>query len=319
MEDPQINKYRKIGFFVSFGVLVLCMAISFIMLRDILKGPHLLTVRFENVGTLILQEPVAMDGVEIGRVAKIKYSEDAALVSLEFYKRIELPEDSKIINFNHSLMGSRMVFVYRGESDVNMDFSEIQNGVFEEGIAEMLHKTNQVLEMVLKYQQVVTQLKEGGEDVRSIQAIFEETLMPILAAYRQNMANALALEKYVTDKVQQANELTTTLRELVGTSQEALGDWTEKTSGYLNLVDAALNDVDTLTSQSMDLVLKVSEGDNYIHDVIYKRDLFEKVEALNKSLNQIVVLLKAEGITDIINFWKNVHILGSNPSKKIRP
>jgi len=316
VENNNESKFRKIGFTVSFFVLLAILIISFYMARDLIRGPHLLKVNFNNVGTLILQEPVSMDGVEVGRVHKIEYTPTHALVTLEFYRRIEIPKDSKIINFNHSLMGSRMIFIYRSKSSQNMDFTVVQKGHFEEGIAEMLHKTELILNMVEEFKNFALRYYQGNDSTTSFVEIFEKKIMSSIMNYRKSLINVLEMEKYIVDRIKKIEEITKNFRSITKITGKNVRMVTEESDIYMAKIDSLLLDVNDMVLQAEKLIVFITKGENVVHDIIYKRALFEKIEALNRSLNNVVLILQAEGITEIINFWKNVHILGTNPTKK---
>jgi len=319
VENINENKFRIVGFIVSFLVLIFIFVLTFIMVQDLIRGPHLLKVNFTNVGTLILQEPVSMDGVEVGRVHKIEYTPENALVTLEFYQRIELPNDSKIINFNHSLMGSRMIFIYQGKSLQKMDFSEVQIGHFEEGIAEMLHKTEMVLNLVTDLKELALKLQIGNDSTTSLVEIYNEKLIPAISHYRKSLIDVIKMEKYIVDRIKKIEKITKNFRIITTIANTNAVMLTKESNVYLAKIDSLLMDAQKLVNDAENLIIFISQGENVVHNFIYKKTLFEKIEALNNSLNNVVIILRAEGITDIINFWKNVHILGTNPTKKNNP
>ena len=85
--------------------------------------------RFENVGTLKERAPVAMSGVTIGRVTKVKFDGDAleAVVTLVIDSKYDsIPDDSDASILTAGLLGSQYIGLQPGGSETYLeDGSEI--------------------------------------------------------------------------------------------------------------------------------------------------------------------------------------------------
>ena len=325
------NIYRKIGFVAWFSILLAVLAVCFILALDVWKGPHLLKVSFPNVGTLILQEPVLLHGVNVGLVAGIEYTRvpnpdfpeaakdstrEAALVTIEFDKRLKLPRDSKIINFNHSMMGARLIFIEMGKDSEDMDFDEIQEGIFREGIAEMLHKTVKLLHLVQRYQKLLTALSEGTDSTVSVFEFYDNSFKPFFEKYSLFVDEMLQSGEETKARVEMAKKYTGQLASFSSIVETGLLEIAGKTEFLLREIGDALEAVDRMAEKIKAQVALMSREESVLRKLIYERDLFESLKKLNNSLNAVVKVLHREGVKDVIDFWENVHILGRNPSKR---
>ncbi|MBF0429731.1 MAG: MCE family protein [Fibrobacteria bacterium] len=308
--------YRKLGYITCFVVLIVTSVVSLKMASDLLKGPHLVKVQFANVGTLIPQEPVSMDGVNVGEVADIQYAPEAAIVTLEFYKRLSIPKDSRILNFNHSLMGARMIFIERGSSPEPMDFNTLQQGSFDNGIAEMLHQAEALLTMVLKYREVAELFALGKDSVVSFPHFFNKTLRPFFKDLNQTLTDINDVEKDLKEKANLALKFSKEITTLINSNKNTIPDMTRKTQKVLLTTAKILEQTDSLMIKVKENVKLITEDDNLAHKLIYQKEAFKTLEALNNSLNSLVLLLRAEGLSGLINFWTNVNIIGTNPTQK---
>ncbi|MFC1585901.1 MlaD family protein [Fibrobacterota bacterium] len=322
--------YRKTGFITWFSVLLAIIAVCFILALDVMKGPNLLKVSFPNVGTLILQEPVSMDGVQIGEVAAIEYttvanpdypeaSDDStienALVTLELYKRQKLPEDSRIVNFNHSLMGARMIFIQRGESGKNMDVSKIQRGYFDEGVAEMLHKAEELLNLVRKYHNIVIMLDQGTDSTISLSEFYQGKLRPFFQKYTGYLEEMAKVEKQIMEKVEIANRSASKFASFAEKLADDFPEMVKKTEALLNQMETGMKIVEELMDGIHAQMAQLEKDDNIMNKLVYQRDIFEDLKKLNEKLNILVSFIRGDGISDIINFWENIHIMGPNPTR----
>ncbi len=308
--------YRKIGYITCFAILIVLLLISIFMGKDLSKGPNTLLVKFSNVGTLIPHDPVLMAGVTIGRVSGIRYVPGTALVTLELYKRLKIPKDSRIINFNHSLMGERLIQFERGASKIPMDFSLIQEGHFEPGIAEMLHEADKIVDMVKRYNSVALQLKNGNDSTASMITIYHNEILPFLAKFSGFLEELTVIEGMVTDK---ADMLVFYMEQLSVLTNKAHNQVPKLLSQSQNAVMGLARAADTIavSVEALNRQLdEVNRKGTLANDLVYEREIFEMLKKLNISLNTFVQILKAEGLADIINFWRNVHLMGRNPTKK---
>ena len=110
------------------------------------------TVLFPNVGTLQLGDPVMVNGVKKGTVARVSLHGERVAVVIDLDKEVTLTETSRITVQNIGLMGERMVGIllgkggkpYRpnGKGKNNVTYIE---GYFDTGIAEAMGMIGTVL------------------------------------------------------------------------------------------------------------------------------------------------------------------------------
>jgi ABC-type transporter Mla subunit MlaD len=326
-----VNTYRKAGFIACFAILLAALGAILILMFDVMRGPHLLKVRFPNVGTLILQEPVAMGGVQVGDVVGIEYTRspnpdypenspdsliEAALVTLELYKRLKIPKDSRITNFNHSMMGARMILIEVGESSEHMDLNEYQQGYFIEGIAEKMHRAVDLLQLVQRNQEVFNDLRYGTDTTESFQEIYNNTLKPFFNEYAIKIEEMKIAAYKMNRRADQAAALTGKVSNLAQKMGRGIPKMVENTDSLLNDIQVVLNMVGENMQAIESSIELLTKEDNFAHRLIYQRDIFESLKKINQGLNTLILFVKKEGLSDIISFWQNVHILGRNPTKK---
>ncbi len=315
------NHYRKTGFITCFILLSVLMAVSYLMVRDVVKGPHLLKVRFDNVGTLIPQEPVSYTGVNVGEVAKIEYQRDAALVTLEFYNRLDLPQDSRIINYNHSMMGARMIFIEKGSSQVNMDFTKPQRGIFEPGIAEMLHKADSLPIFVKNYRDLFRKAKAGESLSASlnIEAKYHQSFVPFIGDYLNILTSMDTLVNKTLHHALVFEKHSQSIKSIIHQVSNKKNGLLKGTQTLFTEVEYQVENMNTLIQSVQNILDKINDPKTITYNLIQKKELIEKLQTVNQSLKALITLLEVEGISDIISLWKNVHFFGSNPTKKGTP
>jgi len=102
-----------VGLFVVAGMaalFMLAMKVSNISTLNDENG-YEVTAYFENVGGLKVRSPVTASGVNVGRVADIRYDDKLfeALVTLKLNRNYHLPVDSSASIFTSGLLGEQYV------------------------------------------------------------------------------------------------------------------------------------------------------------------------------------------------------------------
>jgi len=134
MSNMRISRSIEIwvGFFVAIGfVAMFFLSMQVSNLSSISGEPgYDITASFENVGSLKVRAPVAMAGVDIGRVTAIDFDpksfEAVVTMSIES-KYSELPSDSNASILTAGLLGEQYVGLEPGgEEELLEDGSEIE-------------------------------------------------------------------------------------------------------------------------------------------------------------------------------------------------
>lgn len=119
------------GLFALLGVGALFFLTTQTTGGDDFKASEVYTVtaRFQNVGSLKTRAPVAMAGVTIGRVTKIRFDPqllDAEVMMVIDSRYDQIPDDSDASILTAGLLGSQYIGLQPGGSDIYLeDGSEI--------------------------------------------------------------------------------------------------------------------------------------------------------------------------------------------------
>jgi len=113
-----------VGVFVVAGLaalFMLAMKVSNISTLSDDNG-YEVTAYFENVGGLKVRSPVTASGVNVGRVADIRYDDKLfeALVTLKLDRNYQLPVDSSASIFTSGLLGEQYVGLEPGGATDNL-------------------------------------------------------------------------------------------------------------------------------------------------------------------------------------------------------
>jgi phospholipid/cholesterol/gamma-HCH transport system substrate-binding protein len=132
------NIELKVGLLVLAGAAIVILAIW--LAKGYQYGREFYTVSalFPEVGALASGDPVAVSGVNMGKVKRLVLHEGQVLVTLELSTEVVLKEDASFIVKNIGLMGERFVAVRTGASPTPLDLSRPAAGSVDAGIPEVM-------------------------------------------------------------------------------------------------------------------------------------------------------------------------------------
>ncbi len=307
------NRARLVGYIVillSLGIFLWGISV---LKSGILFPHHRIQVAFPSIGTLMTDDPVKMQGVEVGRVEKISAGNGVAIATLEMYKRGSLPKDCHFINYNYSLFGARMVILVPGQSKEVLNEKEIQSGEFISGVTETIHRVDGLLKTVIEFRNLAAALENGNDSTPSLQALMTEKVYPTLAAYGKFSEEMEALQNTIAEKVTalsaSGNQLNAFSRKLTSGSDTILLKANESLEQLAILTaqgDKLLTTLDKILAHAQDTS---QAGIN----ILVQRDLYDRTLVLNRSLQSLLKAMKNNGVQDLIYFWRNVHIHFGKP------
>jgi phospholipid/cholesterol/gamma-HCH transport system substrate-binding protein len=309
-----MERYARItGYSVFLAILVGSLWLVS-MLREGLLFPHnRIKVAFPTIGTLMEDDPVKLQGVQVGRVASIEKAGNQTIAVLDFFHRTPIPADSRFINYNYSLFGARMVILVAGTSKVRMDPQRIQQGDFSTGVSETIHKVEELLATVLEYKKLSSRLEVGSDSTLSVQQFLAQKIYPVLEEFAGFTKDMEALENEAGSQLDQLSLASTQVNgfgRALSTQSDTLIIRANRTLAQLAILTAqstqVLKGLEEILAASQD----TTRGPGRL---MMNRDLYEHALSMTHALQDLLKVAKQEGLTDVIHFWKNVHIRWKKP------
>ena len=310
-----MERYARVtGYLVALAMLAGMLALV-ATLREGLLFPHnRIQVAFPSIGTLMEDDPVKLNGVQVGRVASIGNIGRASVATLEFFHRTPVTKGSRFINCNYSLFGARMVIMVPGASREPIDYKEIQNGDFSTGVAETIHRVEDLLKVVLEYKQLSTRLEKGTDSSLSIQQVLTTRVYPVLEQFGAMTHDIEALQNEAGAELERVAAATAGM-DRVGRELAMQSDT------LVVRANRTLARLAVLTAQST-AVLKGLEGIVVACEdttkgpsrFLVQRDIYDRTLSLTHALQDLLKLVREEGLTDAIHFWRNVHLRWAKPA-----
>lgn len=301
------NSARLAGYTLTLIALACLMGVLANLERGSLFRRALIRVEFPAVGTLMEDDPVTLKGVTVGRVDRIERGDRGPVVTVELYKRMALPEDTRFINYNYSLFGARMVVLSPGRSPARLDPGTLQQGHFVSGVAESIHKVEELLRTVVEYRGLADRLERGGDSALSFRQLLEGRIYPALDGFTAFAARLEGLERTASGNLDDAARASVDMRRWSGAMAQG-------TDTLVVKAQATVERVARLTAQSValldgleKLLLAAQDSTGLPGKLLAQRDLYERTLSLSHALNDLLKGLQDQGLKDIIHLWRNVH------------
>lgn len=305
---------RLAGYILAFTALLGLLVVVALLQDGNLFLRTLIKVAFPSAGTLMVDDPVKLRGVEVGRVESIDPGPDGPIITLELYKRTTLPRDTRFVNFNYSLFGARMIVLLPGASAEPMDTKAVQPGVFTSGVTETIHKVDELLRTVIEYQGLARRLDQGNDTALSFQQLLATRIYPALDGFTAFAHRLEALEGRASSDLEVLARTSGQVR--AWSAAMALG-----TDTLVVKAQATVERLSLLTAQTVvlldgieRLMLASHDSTTLIGRVLANRDLYERSLVLSHALHDLLRQVQRQGLKDIIHFWRNVKIRKRNPA-----
>jgi phospholipid/cholesterol/gamma-HCH transport system substrate-binding protein len=245
-------------------------------------------VLFPNVGALEVGDPIAVLGVEKGKVERIVLQGGDVLVTFNLTKDVILKKDARFTVMNIGLMGERFVAVEPGHSPEPLDLSRPVKGFYDTGIPEVMGMTGLMLEEIRK---LVAHL-EGIFGTQWSQESIKETIRDL----RKLSAELVGLLDRNKDKLENtADDLSYTSSELKG-MLERNKDKLQTTMDNFTTTSAKL-DTFTTTLGSLSLSLKnltqkIESGEGTLGKLVNDSTLYGELKKTSRNVDELITDIK---------------------------
>ncbi len=136
--------YFSVGLVVILALIILVFGVFFLNEKDPRETYNTFYLRFSQVSTLVLDDPVKVNGVKLGKVENIELSGHRVVVTIRLRTDVKIPKDSEIRVQNIGIMGERQIGMILGDATDYFAPSDTINGQFDAGIAEAIGLAGEV-------------------------------------------------------------------------------------------------------------------------------------------------------------------------------
>ena len=287
-----IGLYLAVGLVVLLAIIILIFGLFFLNDKDPREVFDTYYLRFPQVSTLTLDDPVKINGVKLGKVEDIYLSGHRVLVVVRIRNDVRIPVGSEIRVQNIGIMGERQIGIILCDSSENYSPNDTIDGQFDAGIAEALGLAGEIIDstktLITSVHQVMDSTIANPEFRTKFRTMMdkaenlEDRLAKMLKDTDPQIISSLNNLNMATVKV---NALLDTVKAPVSGLLADAGNLMQDAGGILVKLDSVTNRLTLLTSklQSTDNTAGILLNDRTLHD-----DLVQTLHSAD-SLFQIIL------------------------------
>lgn len=232
----------KVGLFVVVILAILVLGYLWLSNRISTVSQKELSVNFTDVMGLEVGDKVNLQGMEIGRISKIKARGDDILVSAMVNRDVKIHNGASFYIENSSLMGGTQLNIRQGEGKGYIDFEEIQPGESPAGLMAIMRDAAVMIgdmEALLKSARA-----EDGLIDRSSRLLDNAD-----SAFRSMDTLAVVAKKDIRSTLQKVEDLTGQLDRIVRENSAAVDSLFARTPGAMDNLNATLDSLRVLSGR----------------------------------------------------------------------
>ncbi len=151
----------RVGIVVLLAAVILVVGTMWFQKFQYNEKRYSFFVRFNEVGGLVKEDPIQVNGVELGRVQDVTLRRNDVVVEMAVKEGLEIPADSRISLKSIGIMGERFVAIVLGDSASAISPGDTVNGGYLMGLSEVMGTAGDVLEEIKITSQHIRKMAES--------------------------------------------------------------------------------------------------------------------------------------------------------------
>jgi len=295
MKNPRATEI-KVGITVLLGLLVFIWVLGWAKSFSLSSSDNLVNVKFSKVSGLEIGNNVTVNGVRKGHVKDFVIQGSHVIVTLSISDEIQLKKNAQFSLESTDLMGGRKIEVDPGNSDENLNLSEIQQGEYITDIAG-------VISLFSDIQDKITII--ANESVKTLQGINsllgDENFIQGLRTSVDNLNNLTAkLDRVLSENQNNIKEITENTKEITSDTKVLLKENKENIELSLKNLNAVLIKSDSLITALNYLTQETAMGGNNLGKILYDDSLYYNltgsIKLLKELSNVFLEQIKTDGL-----------------------
>jgi len=295
MKNPRATEI-KVGITVLMGLLVFIWVLGWAKSFNLTSSDNLVKVRFIKVSGLEIGNNVTVNGVRKGHVNDFFIQGSSVIVTLSISNDVILKKDAEFALESTDLMGGRKIEVNPGNSDENLNLTEIHQGNYITDIAGMISLFSNIQDKI----SIIA--NESVKTLKGINSLLEDkTFIEGLKTSITNLNIVTAkLDRVLTENQQNIKEISENTKEITSDTKILIKENKDKVELTLANLNAVMLKSDSLMTSLNYLTQETITGGNNLGKILYNDSLYNNLIQAMESINELTKILKdqleADGI-----------------------
>ena len=285
---------RKLGYIVI--ALVLCVglgAVSYIAYLGY-SPMEIRTLRFNQVGSLAVEDPVRMNGTLVGSVREFVIDDDnRVLVHIHSRKPIPIRTSSRASVKVKGVMGERFVEISLGDpNDSLIPKEQIVDGIFELGPSEAISYIDLLEEKIIQLKDITALFAKGSQTKRSFIDDFSDAVIFIDSFVNTLNTGLTGIEAGLNKGLEQAADLAAKTIEFTAAVSSKTPEIIDDIDVILVKIDNLLPKIEKFVNQVETITASI-DGNKYLWGGGAE---LEKMKTLLTNLREFTNYMREDGL-----------------------
>ncbi|MCF0216392.1 MAG: MCE family protein [Fibrobacteraceae bacterium] len=288
--------YVSVGLVVLLAMVILVFGVFFLNEKDPRETFNTFYLRFTQVSTLVLDDPVKVNGVKLGKVENIELSGHRVVVTIRLRTDVKIPKDSEIRVQNIGIMGERQIGMILGDMEEYFAPGDTITGQFDAGIAEALGLAGELCDSTQVLLESVKKALNGTIANPEFQDRFK-----VLLNKAENLEDRLMTMVNTTDpalkkSLSNLNEVTLKVNGLIDSVKPPIDNLFAGTDKVMANANNLLGELEGVTKHLDELIAKVQSKDNTVGVLLNDRMLHDDLVKTVHSADSLFRVILRDGL-----------------------
>ncbi|MCR5029296.1 MAG: MlaD family protein [Fibrobacter sp.] len=295
--------YLAVGLVVLLAIIILIFGLFFLNDKDPREVFDTYFLRFPQVSTLTLDDPVKINGVKLGKVEDIHLSGTKVLVVVRIRNDVRIPVGSEIRVQNIGIMGERQIGVILCDSSKNYAPGDTIDGQFDAGIAEALGLAGEIIDSTKILITSVHQVMDSTIANPEFRDKFR-TMMEKAERLEDRLSKMLAdTDPQLKKSLKNLNDATVKVNALLDTTAAPIGGLLSDASGLMKDAGGVIGKLDAVTDRLTALTSKLQSTDNTAGILLNDRALHDDLVQTLHSADSLFQIILQDGLDINVDFF----------------
>ena len=288
--------YFSVGLVVLLAIVILVFGMFFLNEKDPRETFNTFHLRFTQVSTLVLDDPVKVNGVKLGKVEKIELSGHRVVVTIRLRTDVMIPKDSEIRVQNIGIMGERQIGMILGDSEEYFEPGDTITGQFDAGIAEALGLAGEVCDSTKVLLESVKRALKGTIASEDFQDRFNTLLVKAETLEDRLMELVNSTDPELKKSLAGLNDVTIKVGNLVEGVKPPIDNLFANTDVVIGNANNMIAELEGVTKHLDELIAKVQSKENTVGALLSDRTLHDDLVKTVHSADSLFRVILHDGL-----------------------
>jgi phospholipid/cholesterol/gamma-HCH transport system substrate-binding protein len=295
--------YLSVGLVVLLAIVILVFGVFFLNEKDPRETFNHFYLRFTQVSTLVLDDPVKVNGVKLGKVENIELAGHRVVVTVRLRTDVKIPKDSEIRVQNIGIMGERQIGMILGDLEEYFSPGDTIDGQFDAGIAEALGLAGEVCDSTKVLLESVKAALNGTIASPDFQERFNTLLVKAENLEDRLMSLVNTTDPQLKKSLASLNEVTVKVGELVDNVKPPIDNVFAGADKVMENANGLIADLEGVTKHLDELIARVQSTDNTVGTLLHDKTLHDDLVKTVHSADSLFRVILTDGLDVNVDFF----------------